>query len=624
MKRALLVVAVNLAIIVFSLSAVEAYFRFFAGPDPNDTMKADWPNGIWLQFQPYVMYTNTLSASHWQNTFTGKTYPTTIKTNSAGFSDPHEFSLTEPYEKAPNERVVLLTGGSVAWGVGSTATGTAIAGRMQHYLNSRQSTVKYTVINLAMGAWIAYQELIGLELWGTRFHPDWVVVMDGYNDAAAGCGYSQGVANPMYYALIKSYIEAYLMTTVRPVFYRGWLENELIRLSAAYRRVSGKDYVPYLVQTDETSHEGHTIKRAILPTKVGEARAMLDFYLKAQVAMLKLFPDAHYILSTQPIANEISKDFGDIYDYPAGSDAERAAVAKREGEIDDYLSQYAEQLCGQATYHPAYVYILVNGAIRLARLADEERGRGRAVEYANIGRLFPKEYNDRLPYFIDSAHVTDDGADLIGRFYAEQILQKTDARDVEVREPRIALTETRALLQVARDHEAALGRNLVARTAELREHRTALTETRALLQEARDHETALDRNLVARTADVREYMIALAETEALLQAARDHEAALDRYLVARTAEVREQMIALTETKARLQEARAQGAALDRDLVADVARLDGELGATRRRLAEQESELRAIERSLSWRATAPLRRLLHLLRRGVATVWRGPT
>ena len=428
MKRALLVVAVNIALIILGFLAVESYFRFVAGPAPQDSAKTAWPNGVWLQFRPYVLYTNTHASGQWQNTFTGKIYPTTAKTNSAGFNDPREFSLTKPYKKAPNERVVLLTGGSVAWGVGSTATDTTIAGRMQYHLNSRQSAVKYTVVNLAMGAWIAYQEFIGLELWGTPFQPDWVVVMDGFNDALAGCAYSQGVANPIYYALIKSYVEAYLMTTMRPVFYRGWLENELIRLSAAYRHITGKEYVPYLLQTDEASHEGAMIKKAILPTKIGEARDMLDFYLKAQVAMLKLFPEARYILSTQPIANQISADFTDIYDHPPGSDAARAATAKRAGELEDYLTQFEQQPCNQANYHPAYAYILVNGAIRLTRLVEEERERGRAVEYANIGLLFPKERNDRIPYFIDSVHLTDGGADLIGRFYAERILQESNAR----------------------------------------------------------------------------------------------------------------------------------------------------------------------------------------------------
>ena len=54
---------------------------------------------------------------------------------------------------------------------------------MQYYLNSMQNTIKYTVINLGMGGYIAYQQYLALELWGKSFDPDWVVAMDGFNDA---------------------------------------------------------------------------------------------------------------------------------------------------------------------------------------------------------------------------------------------------------------------------------------------------------------------------------------------------------------------------------------------------------------------------------------------------------
>ena len=79
-----------------------------------------------------------------------------------------------------------------------------------------------------MGSWIAFQQFIGLQQWGSQFDPDWVVSMDGFNDAGVGCNYSQGPGNPMYFATMRSYIDGYLMSTMHPVFYRGWLENELI------------------------------------------------------------------------------------------------------------------------------------------------------------------------------------------------------------------------------------------------------------------------------------------------------------------------------------------------------------------------------------------------------------
>jgi len=423
--RRVIVVAINLVVFVTLLASIELYFRWTSPPRPGEFATT---NGLWLKLAPYVMFLNSPGTiSLWTNLFTGQNYPADVVTNTLGFNDRREFDYTKPYRKAANERVVLFTGGSVAWGVGATSTDKTIAGRMEYYLNSLQSDVKYTVINLGMGGWIAYQEFIALELWGAQFDPDWVVVMDGFNDAGVGCEYSQGPINPMYYATMQAYIEGYLLTTQRPVFYRGWLENELIRWSVAYRTITGKQSVPDNRQFDDTSQETQNIRRTILPTKVGEARVMLDFYLKAQKAMLGLFPKAHYILSTQPIANQIAADFTDIYDDAPGSDARRTRTAKREADVDAYLKQNEANSCSQKNRAPAYEYILVNGAIQLERLSQEEAKQGRDVQYSNIGLLFPKERVDRLAFFIDAAHMGDSGYDLVARYYADKILTHSES-----------------------------------------------------------------------------------------------------------------------------------------------------------------------------------------------------
>jgi len=72
------------------------------------------------------------------NFFTNERIPADLKGNNQGFNDKHDFSLTEPYRKAGNERVVLFTGGSTAWGVGATSVETTIAGRMELHLNAMQ------------------------------------------------------------------------------------------------------------------------------------------------------------------------------------------------------------------------------------------------------------------------------------------------------------------------------------------------------------------------------------------------------------------------------------------------------------------------------------------------------
>jgi hypothetical protein len=68
--------------------------------------------------------------------------------------------------------------------------------------------------------------------------------MDGHNDAGVGCSYSQGMMNPLFFSAMKSYIDAYFGSgQTRPDFYRGWIENQVIKYSSPYRALTGKDYI---------------------------------------------------------------------------------------------------------------------------------------------------------------------------------------------------------------------------------------------------------------------------------------------------------------------------------------------------------------------------------------------
>jgi hypothetical protein len=73
-------------------------------------------------------------------------------------------------------------------------------------------------------------------------------------------------------------------------------------------------------------------------------------------------------------------------------------------------------------YNMSFTYIFGNGAVRVERLAEEARARGRKVEYHNLGLVFENEREKRIPYFQDGAHLNDKGNDAVGKFYAERIL----------------------------------------------------------------------------------------------------------------------------------------------------------------------------------------------------------
>jgi hypothetical protein len=427
--KAVRLVAINVLIFLALMGGVELFFRA-KGPLPTATIEQ--PNGMQLQMLPYVMFTNEPHSQYstWRNSHTGKNEKADIRANNEGYNDPHDFNWRKPYTKATNEKIVLLVGGSTVWGVGSTGFNTTIAGALQTELSHGQSGTKYTVINLGMGSWIAYQQFIGLEMWGAEFNPDWVIIMDGHNDAGVGCAYSQGPMNPLFYPVLKNLADAYSATGVtQPVYLRSWLENELIYYSATYRAVTRKKYIPVsnIDATNQDQTRGQA-RKVILPTKLSAARDMLGFYVKATKASLSLFPQAKYILSTQPMVNEFTGDFVDVY-IPSQDPADPAAMAKRENALDVYLAANEDKICNTETYIPSFTYVFVKGAFELEKLAAQERAKGHFVEYHNIGRIFPNARADRLKYFIDPAHLSDEGAREIGKFYATRILRADKPAD---------------------------------------------------------------------------------------------------------------------------------------------------------------------------------------------------
>ena len=149
---------------------------------------------------------------------------------------------------------------------------------------------------------------------------------------------------------------------------------------------------------------------------------MLQFYIKATKASLSLFPRAKYILSTQPLVNEFTGEFVDVYKR-SQLEADAIAMARREEALEIYLKANEEKICNTETYQPSFTYVFVKGAFELEKLAAQERAAGRFVEYHNIGRIFPNARADRLKYFIDAPHISDRGAREIGKFYATRILQ---------------------------------------------------------------------------------------------------------------------------------------------------------------------------------------------------------
>src|SRR5262249_61830209 len=125
--RSLKILLINAVVLVALLGGLEAYFRITDGP-----AAAAPANAMFLHIVPYTMFSDHPHMRYpaWVNGFTNEVIPADITSNNHGFNDPRRFSLTQPYRKAANERVVLFSGGSTASGVGSSRPDTNLAARI--------------------------------------------------------------------------------------------------------------------------------------------------------------------------------------------------------------------------------------------------------------------------------------------------------------------------------------------------------------------------------------------------------------------------------------------------------------------------------------------------------------
>jgi hypothetical protein len=223
MRRILFVSLINLIVLAAMLAIVEVAVRVFDRDRPS-TYSLQWQT-----FAPYLMFTNPHvpgGGFRWRDYYhQPDTIHARIENNAQGFPMREAVDIAKVRPKAHNERVVILSGGSAAWGVGTTSNETNVAGRLQSLLNEGKSSYRYTVLNLSIGGWVSTQQMIALALYGRNLQADWLVTMDGVNDVSVSCEFSQGAGYPLYSAQMEVYIRSYMFGQLHPVFFRGRVEN---------------------------------------------------------------------------------------------------------------------------------------------------------------------------------------------------------------------------------------------------------------------------------------------------------------------------------------------------------------------------------------------------------------
>jgi hypothetical protein len=413
--------------IFLGLAIIEGISRVLEGP-PQPV------RGLDLTLQPYVMFSAMSHASDlvWRNRETNTDIPSRMRFNNLGFAESGDFSFpaddafVTTFGKKLGERLVLITGASVVQGVGATSNENTIAGQLQRVLNEKQSRQRYRVVNLGMGSWNAYQEFVGLSLFGAPLRPDWVVAMDGANDGGLACAQGAGPGNPRDWPRLL-----YLTGGGQRTPYQGRVLQWLVEHTAAARLVTGQSKpapnnpIGHVHADEDDPDPQHRIKLRGL--KIADLDRQVEFYLQAQRNMVDLFSSANVLLSTEPLLhkNMVADAYRAAFDF-SRPPAETERSKRRLGaELDAYMAKAKDTQCNSTVDLPTLGYFIARSALRLEQAVAQWSARpaDRSVLYTNVERLFPNRYGMRLPNFIDNAHLTDLGQRRIAEFFAGYILR---------------------------------------------------------------------------------------------------------------------------------------------------------------------------------------------------------
>ena len=414
------------ASIVLGLAAIEGLSRLLDRPPAA-------VEALSLQPRPYMMFVGqTMRDPVWRNAETGSDVASRMTFNNLGFTNESDFSFppddafVAKFQRKPDERLVLITGGSAVYGVGATANDRTIAEQLEAVLNQRQSIRRYRVLNLGMGGWIAYQQLVGLTIFGRPLEPDWIVTMDGHNDATVTCAHGSGAGNPLEWPK-----QLYLLGGGGGLGGTSPVMQWLLRNTAAARVLTGQQPERQRSESDRLYFDSQEGDRRFDIKLSGVTFRDLDrqlaFYLQAESSVKELFSRANVLFATQPLLyrNPVSPWYRRAYRLAGAAPDSADAKRRLSADLDAYMAKVATSACGsQGDVHPLG-YFMPRSALALERKVAEwsPASPERRMLYANVEMLFPDTYGNRLPFFIDNVHMSDRGQRRIAEYFAGHILR---------------------------------------------------------------------------------------------------------------------------------------------------------------------------------------------------------
>lgn len=386
-----------------------------------------------LNLQPYMMFGAFAGKNPtWRNIETNQDVPSRMTFNNLGFMGSLDYSVPpnaayfEAWAKKPGERLIAITGGSVVHGIGATSNGATIAGQLEATLNASQSAYKYRVINLGQGSWIAYQQFVALSLFGLPIGPDWIIVMDGHNDATVSCPHGSGPGNPMGWPQML-YLTGGGAGASRSPSLQWALDNSALARVVTGQQASapGSARMGDLYFDDSDPDKRFLIKMRGLTMR--DLDKQVDFYIQAQMNVKQMFGGANVLFSTQPFLhdNAISPLYRRAYDLEAPATDRQGAKDNLKKELDAFMAKDGGVACGNSVSSRALGYFIGRSAMALEEVVPRwsSESSGRSIRYANTEMVFPQVRAQRVPGFVDNAHMSDLGQRLVAQYFAGLVLE---------------------------------------------------------------------------------------------------------------------------------------------------------------------------------------------------------
>jgi len=293
-----------------------------------------------------------------------------VNTNNLGYRATADYPLY-PMDAPPKDRfTVVLLGGSAAFGAKSDNDRSTIAADLEKDLSRTRPT---RVVNLAMGGYGSFAELIAFTRYGLLFQPDVVITMDGYNDAVALIypNSREQPGDPIQYNSVAKAVAAYWPYGFR--FTDDYYLAFLLKQSALLRRLAMAEYTSW----DNVPGEKERRSR-ITAITAAQADRLVDSYQHAQTQLVRVAAanGVKTIIATQPLR-----------DYP--------------GVVEEPWRQELFKI------YP-----------RLIETARQTAEREHAAAYVDLTQFFPPP---NAQTFADTVHLTSPGQAIIAQKLASAV-----------------------------------------------------------------------------------------------------------------------------------------------------------------------------------------------------------